>query len=159
VLGFCEVLHRTYESQNCSIARTLEIVGERWTILILRDAFLGVRRFDDFQRSLAISRGVLNTRLHRLCAEGILERRRYQERPERFEYRLTEKGRDLWPLLMAAVNWGDRYHAEHGPPRIFVHRNCGGELTDRRTCSKCGKELTVREVEWRAGPGAARAAA
>jgi DNA-binding HxlR family transcriptional regulator len=152
------VLHRTYESQNCSIARTLEIVGERWTILILRDAFLGVRRFDDFHRSLGISRGVLTARLQWLCEEGILERRRYQERPERFEYRLTEKGRDLWPLLVAAVNWGDRYQAEHGPPRIFLHRDCGGELTDRRTCSKCGKELTAREVEWRAGPGAARAA-
>jgi DNA-binding HxlR family transcriptional regulator len=152
------VLHRTYEDQNCSIARSLEVVGERWTILILRDAFLGVRRFDAFERSLGVSRGILATRLARLCDDGLLERRRYQESPERFEYRLTEKGRDLWPALHAFVNWGDRYEAENGPPRIFVHRGCGGEVTDRRLCAKCGAELTVRDVEWRDGPGARQAA-
>jgi DNA-binding HxlR family transcriptional regulator len=150
----CEVLHRTYDDQNCSIARTLEIVGERWTILILRDAFLGVRRFDDFQRGLGVSRGILAGRLDRLCDEGILERRRYRESPQRFEYRLTEKGRDLWPVLMSLMNWGDTYEAEHGPPKLFFHRECGGELTDRLTCVKCGEDLTVREVEWRPGPGA-----
>jgi DNA-binding HxlR family transcriptional regulator len=148
------MLKRGYEGQNCSIARTLEIVGERWTLLIMRDAFLGVRRFDDFERDLGISRGILASRLQLLCEEGILERRRYQESPERFEYRLTEKGRDLWPVLHALVRWGDRYESEKGPPRIFLHRDCGGEVTDRRTCAKCGAELTVRDVEWRPGPGA-----
>ena len=152
------MLHRTYEDQNCSIARTLEIVGERWTILILRDVFLGTRRFDDFERSLGVSRGILASRLARLCDEGILERRRYQESPERFEYRLTEKGRDLWPVLMALVKWGDRYEAEQGPPRIFLHRGCGGEVTDRRTCAKCGAALTARDVEVREGPGVRAAA-
>jgi DNA-binding HxlR family transcriptional regulator len=148
------VLHRTYEGQVCSVAGALETLGERWTILIIRDAFLGVRRFDDFQRRLGISRGVLTARLEWLCEEQILERRRYQERPERFEYRLTEKGRDLWPVLMALMRWGDRYEAEDGPPRIVLHRGCGGEVTEQLTCAKCDAELTVRDVEQRPGPGA-----
>jgi DNA-binding HxlR family transcriptional regulator len=154
VVAFCEVLHRTYDDQNCSIARALEHIGERWTLLILRDAFLGVRRFDDFERSLGISRGVLADRLERLVSEGILERRLYQERPARYEYRLTEKGRDLWPVTIALVKWGDRYYAEQGPPRLILHRNCGGEITERLVCSKCGAELTARDVEARPGPGA-----
>ena len=141
------------------MARTLEVVGERWTLLIIRDAFYGVRRFDDFQRRLGVSRGILASRLERLCEEGILERRRYQEHPERFEYRLTEKGRDLWPAVMALVKWGDRYVAENGPPRLFFHRDCGGELTDRLNCSKCGEALHPRDVEWQYGPGDKRAAA
>jgi len=148
------VLHRTYDDQNCSIARSLEVVGERWSMLIVRDAFLGIRRFDDFQRSLGVSRAVLSNRLDRLVAEGILERHRYQEHPERHEYRLTDKGRDLWPVTMALLGWGDRYYADHGPPKTFFHRECGGEVTDRRTCAKCGAELTVRDVEARPGPGA-----
>jgi DNA-binding HxlR family transcriptional regulator len=153
------VLHRTYADQNCSIARSLELIGERWTILIVRDAFLGVRRFDDFQRSLGVSRGVLADRLDRLVEAGILERRPYQEHPERHEYRLTEKGRDLWPVTMALARWGDRYLAENGPPRLFLHRGCGGEATDRLTCGKCGAELTVRDVEARPGPGSLVSAA
>ena len=155
----CEVLHRTYEGQVCSVAGALEVLGERWTLLIIRDAFLGVRRFDDFQRRLGISRGVLTARLEWLCEEDILERRRYQERPERFEYRLTEKGRDLWPVLMALMRWGDRYEAEGGPPRMVFHRDCGGEVTAQLTCAKCDAELTVRDVETRAGPGARGVAA
>jgi DNA-binding HxlR family transcriptional regulator len=147
------VLHRTYEGQQCSIARTLELVGERWTLLILRDVFLGVRRFDDFQRNLGIARNVLTDRLARLGDEGILERWPYQERPERFEYRLTAKGRDLWPVLHALVTWGDTHAAPHGPPRRFLHRGCGGKVTDRRTCARCGAELDVRDVEVRDGPG------
>jgi DNA-binding HxlR family transcriptional regulator len=158
VLGFCEVLHRTYEDQNCSIARSLELIGERWTILIVRDAFLGIRRFDDFQESLGLSRGVLADRLNRLVDAGILERRMYQERPERYEYRLTDKGRDLWPMTIALLKWGDRYYAEHGSPRLVLHRGCGGEVTEHLTCSKCGAELTARDVEARPGPGAVAAA-
>ena len=104
------VLHNTYEGQQqCPIARALEVVGERWTILIVRDAFRGVRRFDDFQRGLGIARNVLNARLQRLVEAGVLERQRYQERPERFEYVLTESGRDLEPVLRALVAWGDRH--------------------------------------------------
>ena len=148
------MLGRTYDNQNCSLARTLELIGERWTILVLRDAFLGVRRFEDFQRSLGIARNVLQARLQRLVAEGILERRRYQERPERFEYRLTDKGRDLWPVLVSLLKWGDRYAAPDGPPRIIEHRGCGGEIDEYLTCSRCGERLTSRTVVARPGPAA-----
>src|SRR5688500_9730788 len=98
------MLPRTYEDQNCSVARALEVLGDRWTLLVVRDAFLGVRRFDDFQRSLGIARNVLADRLGRLVDEGVLERRRYQERPERFEYRLTPKGLDLLPVTMSLMS-------------------------------------------------------
>jgi DNA-binding HxlR family transcriptional regulator len=149
------VLHRTYAGQVCSLARALEVVGERWTLLILRNAFLGMRRFDEFQEQLGISRGVLATRLQWLCDEGMLERRRYQKRPERFEYRLTQKGRDLWPAMIGLMKWGDRYEAGlEGPPRLVTHRDCGGEVTERATCARCGAELDVREVETRLLPGA-----
>jgi len=149
------MLPRTYESQNCSIARTLEVLGDRWTILLLRDAFLRVRRFEDFQRDLGIARNVLADRLQRLVDEGILERRRYQERPERFEYRLTEKGVDLWPIMISLMQWGDHhYPAEGGRPRVVRHRGCGGEVTKHLTCSKCGAELGARDAEAVYGPGA-----
>jgi DNA-binding HxlR family transcriptional regulator len=149
------MLPRTYETQNCSVARTLEVLGDRWTILIVRDAFLGVRRFDDFQRDLGLARNVLADRLGRLVEEGVLERRRYQERPERFEYRLTAKGIDLWPVTVSLMHWGDRYYpAEGGSPRVILHRDCGGELTRHLTCAKCGTELGPRDVVTESGPGA-----
>jgi DNA-binding HxlR family transcriptional regulator len=150
------VLHRTYEDQNCSIARSLELIGERWTLLIVRDVFLGVRRFDEIQRDLGVSRGILADRLDRLVDSGILERRPYQERPERFEYRLTDKGRDLWPVTFSLLKWGDRYYAKGGPPRLILHRNCGGEVTEHLRCSKCGAEVTSRDVRAVPGPGAAK---
>ena len=112
------MLKRDYEGQNCSIARALEIVGERWTLLIIRDAFLGRRRFEEFQESLGIARNVLTDRLNRLVEEGILERVRYSERPERFEYRLTPKGRDLQIALAGLRQWGDKYLSEK-PPRLL----------------------------------------
>ena len=141
------MLPRTYEDQNCSIARTLEVLGDRWTMLVMRDAFLRVRRFEDFQRELGVARNVLTDRLNRLVEEGILERVRYQDRPARFEYRLTEKGIDLWPVMMTMMQWGDRYYAPEGRPRIIRHRDCGGELIDHLKCSKCGAELGPRDVE------------
>ena len=148
------MLHNTYAGQVCSVARTLEVVGERWTLLILRDAFSGVRRFDDFQRNLGIARNVLNTRLQRLVEAGLLERRRYQERPERYEYRLTERGKDLWPTLVALMQWGDRHAAgADGPPTVVRHRGCGGVMTDRRICADCGAELGLRDVVAEPGPG------
>jgi DNA-binding HxlR family transcriptional regulator len=149
------VLHNTYDGQTCSVARTLEIVGERWTLLILRDAFLGVRRFDEFQRSLGVARNVLTTRLQRLIDAGLLERRLYQERPERYEYRLTDMGLDLWPAVVALMEFGDRHLAgEAGPPMLLAHRDCGGRVTAARTCSECGAELTARDVTAQPGPGA-----
>jgi DNA-binding HxlR family transcriptional regulator len=152
------MLGNSYDDQLCSIARTLELIGERWTILIVRDAFLGIRRFDDLQRSLGIARNVLQNRLERLVEHGILERVRYQERPERFEYRLTEKGIDLWPVLVSLISWGDRHTAPDGPPIILEHRDCGGRVSDRRICEKCGAFLGPRDVKARPGPARLAAA-
>jgi DNA-binding HxlR family transcriptional regulator len=149
------VLPRTYDSQNCSIARALEVLGDRWTLLVIRDAFLGVRRFDDFQADLGVARNVLADRLQRLVEEGILARRRYQERPERFEYHLTDKGLDLWPVTMSLLHWGDRYYeADGGRPRVVRHRDCGGEVTRHLSCARCGAELGPRDVRAEPGPGA-----
>jgi DNA-binding HxlR family transcriptional regulator len=142
------MLGKDYSELNCSIARTLELVGERWTLLILRDAFLGRRRFDEFQSSLGIARNVLQARLERLVEAGILQRELYQERPARYEYRLTRKGVDLWPTLMALLNWGDKYApAEDGPPVRIRHRECGGEMDERRRCRKCGRDLEPWDAE------------
>ncbi|HSD80191.1 MAG TPA: helix-turn-helix domain-containing protein [Solirubrobacteraceae bacterium] len=150
------MLPRTYDDQNCSIARALEVLGDRWTLLVIRDAFLGLRRFDDFQRDLGVARNVLADRLGRLVDEGILHRHRYQERPERFEYRLTAKGRELWPVTMALLRWGDRYYAGDGPPRLIRHRGCGGAVTERLRCDRCGADLDLGDVEAVFGPGARR---
>jgi DNA-binding HxlR family transcriptional regulator len=147
-------LPRTYESQNCSIARSLEVVGDRWTLLVIRSAFEGVRRFDDFQDELGVARNVLTDRLNRLCDEGVMRRVPYQERPERFEYRLTRKGVELWPAMMTLMMWGDRHYAPEGPPTIIVHRGCGGTLTPRFTCGSCGAFLEPSDVEPRPGPSA-----
>ena len=140
------MLPNDYEGQNCSIARALEVVGERWTLLIIRDVFLGIRRFEDLQRDLGVARNVLQVRLERLVEEGILVKRPYQERPLRSEYRLTEKGADLWPVLVALLQWGDRYGIEGERPTILRHRGCGGELDDRRRCVACGADVTVTEA-------------
>jgi DNA-binding HxlR family transcriptional regulator len=153
------VLPRTYDNQNCSIARTLELVGERWTMLVLREAFLGRRRFEEYAERLEIARNVLSARLAHLVEEGVLEKVRYQQRPERFEYRLTDKGLDLWPVLFALMRYGDRHYAPDGPPMLITHRGCGGELTDRRACARCGAGLTVADVEAHPGPAALSAAA
>ncbi|MFI0354534.1 winged helix-turn-helix transcriptional regulator [Actinomadura sp. 9N407] len=147
-------LPRTYDSQNCSIARSLEVVGDRWTLLVIRSAFEGVRRFDDFQDALGVARNVLTDRLIRLCDEGILRRVRYQERPDRFEYRLTRKGVELWPVIMTLLKWGDRHYAPGGPPLLVGHAGCPGLLTDRLTCDHCGAVLEPDQVEPRPGPGA-----
>jgi DNA-binding HxlR family transcriptional regulator len=150
------VLPRTYNTQVCSVARALEAIGDRWTMLVIRDVFLGVRRFEDFQRDLGIARNVLADRLSRLVDEGILERRRYQEKPERFEYRLTEKGAALWPVLVSLMKWGDRYAAPDGQPTLILHRDCGGEVDERFRCTACGADVEARTAEARPGPAAAR---
>jgi DNA-binding HxlR family transcriptional regulator len=141
------VLPRTYEGQDCSIAATLEIIGDRWTLLVLREMFLGNRRFDDVQRRLGVARNVLADRLARLVDEGILERSRYQERPERFEYRLTDDGLGLWPVLVALLQWGDARRTDDRRPMVLYHRGCAGEVDDRRRCTECGAELGPRDVE------------
>jgi len=143
------VLPRSYETQRCSIAKALEMVGDRWTMLIIREAFWGTRRFDDFQRNLGIARTVLTERLARLVDDNLLHKQRYHERPERFEYRLTEKGTELWPVLMALLFWGDRYAIDGPPPVVVVHRDCGGQLDDRRRCTRCGRALGPSDVQGR----------
>jgi DNA-binding HxlR family transcriptional regulator len=150
-----EMLRNDYDSQVCSIAGALEVVGERWSLLIVRNIMLGLRRFDEIQRNLDIARNVLQTRLTRLQEQGVLERRRYQEHPPRFEYRLTEKGLDLWPTIVALMQWGDRYAAPaEGPAVLLRHRGCGGAVDEHRTCAACGAKLSVRDALAVAGPGA-----
>src|SRR5437763_9614044 len=124
-------------------------------MLIVRDAFLGVRRFDDYQRSLDIARNVLTARLQRLVDDEVLERRPYQDNPPRHEYRLTKKGADLWPVAVSLLKWGDRYLAEDGPPRLLLHRDCGGEIDERFHCSKCSVDVWARDAVAVPGPGAA----
>jgi DNA-binding HxlR family transcriptional regulator len=153
------MLGRTYEGQNCSVAKSLELVGERWTMLVVREIFLGNRRFDEIAARLGIARNVLTARLGRLVEEGVLERVRYQERPERFEYRLTEKGIDLWPVIVSLVQFGDRYYAPDGPPMVLTHKGCGGAVDAHRTCDRCQARLTARDVVAQPGPGALSAAA
>jgi DNA-binding HxlR family transcriptional regulator len=149
------MLGREYEGQTCSIARTLELVGERWTLLILRDVFLGVRRFDDLQAQLGVARNVLAARLQRLVDTGLLERQPYGERPVRHEYRLSEEGRSLWPVLVELMQWGDRYAAAPGgPPTVLRHIDCGGTLGPHRACARCGALLEIDDVRSEPGPGA-----
>jgi DNA-binding HxlR family transcriptional regulator len=144
--------------ETCSVARALSVVGDRWTLMILRDCFLGTRRFADFQRHLGAARNLVADRLAKLCADGILERRRYRDRPPRFEYVLTSMGRDLQPVMLALVAWGDRWmdpEAE-GPPLENVHLGCGRPMHQRGVCSECGEPLTLDNVRPRLGPALAR---
>src|SRR3954452_23315150 len=140
-------LGNTYAGQTCSIASALEIIGERWTLLIIRDAMLGLRRFDELQASLGIARNILQSRLESLVAQDILVKRRYQERPARYEYRLTDKGIDLWPIIVSLLQWGDAHApTAAGPPVMLEHRNCGGALNAHRLCERCGEPVGPREV-------------
>jgi DNA-binding HxlR family transcriptional regulator len=141
----------------CSVARALSVVGDRWTLLILRDTFLGVRRFEDFQRDLGTTRHRLTDRLRKLVAHGILDRVRYQDHPPRFEYRLTEKGRDLYPVVVSLTRWGDRWMAgRHGPPVELVHRACGKTTMPALACPECGEPVFARDMIARPGPGLRR---
>jgi DNA-binding HxlR family transcriptional regulator len=148
------VERKSFADMHCSVAQCLEVVGEWWSMLIVRDAFFGVTRFDDFQQRLGVSRNVLNQRLTHLVDAGVFERVQYCERPPRHEYRLTDKGRDLWPVLNAMRQWGDTYAAPDGPPVRLVHKGCG-ELTDGiLTCAACGEPMGPRDVRAQPGPGA-----
>ena len=137
---------------TCSVARALSVVGDRWTLLVLRDAFLGVRRFEDF-RAVGLTRHRLADRLKKLVAAGVLERVRYQERPPRFEYRLSDKGRDLYPVIVSLVRWGDRWMAgEAGPPVELIHRGCGHVIMPVLACPYCAEPVTARDMRAQAGP-------
>ncbi|MFQ5416573.1 MAG: winged helix-turn-helix transcriptional regulator [Myxococcota bacterium] len=132
---------------HCSVARSLSVVGDRWTLLILRDCFLGRRRFDHLLASLEVSPHLLSTRLSKLVEHGILERRPYRERPVRCEYRLTDKGIDLYPVIVGLLRWGDRWMLEDAaPPLTLVHEDCGHTVTPTLACSACGEDLDPRRV-------------
>jgi DNA-binding HxlR family transcriptional regulator len=139
------MLPSTYEDQNCTIARALEIVGERWTLLVIRDALLGIRRFEDFQARLGISRAVLSDRLSELVEHGILDRVPYQERPVRHEYVITERGEALWPAIAALWQWGSALTPE-GSPRRFRHADCSGSIEAEVRCTDCGQILEPEDV-------------
>jgi DNA-binding HxlR family transcriptional regulator len=134
---------------DCSIAASLSFVGDRWTLLILRDAFRGVRRFGDFCADLGIARNILADRLEKLVDAGIFAKVKYQDRPVRYEYRLTEKGRDLSPALVALMRWGDRWALEGDPPTLLVHDACGSELEQLLRCPECGVEVTPTHIRSR----------
>jgi DNA-binding HxlR family transcriptional regulator len=144
---------KSFAGMDCSVAQCLEVVGEWWTLLIVRDAFLGFSRFDQFESRLGIARNVLTQRLEHLVSEGVLERVPYQERPVRYDYLLTAKGRDLWQVVTAMRQWGDRWAAPAGPPTQIVHDECGAVTTVLPTCSSCGGELSSLNVTVVRGPG------
>ena len=132
----------------------MEILGERWTFLILHEAFHGVRRFSAMQRNLGIARNILSARLQTLVRAGILERRRYQEEPERFEYRLTGAGRDLYPAVIAIMRWGDRHLAREAGPPVVLRHACGEEADPVLVCGHCREPLHPHDVTPQPGPGA-----
>ncbi|MEU5715645.1 helix-turn-helix domain-containing protein [Streptomyces sp. NPDC020403] len=146
-------LGKDYATQQCSIARALEVIGERWTLLVVRDAFYGVRRYNDFLGHLGIPRAVLAARLQSLTDAGVLARRRYQESPPRDEYVLTDSGRALWPTLRSLGLWGREHVEGTVPMRIFVHAACGTELGVYGECPACGTGVPLEDVEMRPGPG------
>ena len=141
----------TDSERPCSIQRSLDILGDRWTILIMRDAFRGIRRFDEFRRDLDIARPVLTDRLHRLVDAGVLVKRQYCQRPPRFEYRLTEKGAALSPALVALMRWGDDWLSDDGPPTVLVHDVCGQPLDQTFVCWHCDETFLPAEIASRPG--------
>jgi DNA-binding HxlR family transcriptional regulator len=147
------MLGQTYDNQLCSIARTLAVVGERWSLLIIRDALLGLRRFEEYQDSLGIARNVLARRLTKLVEDGLLDRVCYQERPARYEYRPTGKAKDLLTALLSLMHWGDE-HAENplGLPRITSHAGCAGTVREQLACTECGRVVGPDAVEMLPGP-------
>jgi DNA-binding HxlR family transcriptional regulator len=141
-------MRRTYVGQRCTVARALEVVGERWTLLIIRDAFLGVTRFEGFRDTLEIPRNVLTARLNLLVEHGVLERVEYQQRPVRHEYRLTDKGRELSPVIRSLMDWGDEHYVDDlpSPPTRVVHEGCGGRVVSQMVCECCERPLRPVEV-------------
>lgn len=138
---------------DCSVAQCLEVVGEWWSMLIVRDAFMGVTRFEDFQRRLGISRNILRDRLNSLVAADVLVRVPYSVHPPRADYKLTQKGRELWPVLTTMRQWGDKYAAPSGPPIEVVHAWCGKTALVEMVCGECGERVSAHDVKAVAGPG------
>lgn len=149
-----EVLDIGHRLQADSVGRTLSLVGERWTIMILREAFFGVRRYGQFARNLNIPRPTLSLRLRKLVDAGLFDRVLYSTDPDRHEYRLTQAGRDLFPAVVALMRWGDTYLAgPQGPPIVLRHETCGKHTRPHLTCDQCGEEINTRNVRPERGPG------
>jgi len=141
---------------HCSLARGLDLIGDWWSPLIVRDLFLGLTRFDELIENLGISRNLLTRRLKLLVGSGIVERKSYRRKPIRYEYRLTEAGRDLVPAILALTAWGDRWaRPKEGSPMLFVHKRCGRQFQPQVTCSACGEVITADAVKTLGGPGGA----
>lgn len=148
---------RPKRPKPCSVERALSQAGDAWTFLILREAFFGARRFDQFQAQLAAAPNILTDRLKKLVVNDLLEKRRYQERPPRFEYRLTEKGIDLYPAIVLQMRWGDRWLDQgRGAPLLLVHKKCGKVSRPVLICDCCGKPIAAHDMGWKPGPGAKR---
>ncbi|MEY9845922.1 DNA-binding HxlR family transcriptional regulator [Streptacidiphilus sp. BW17] len=143
-----------YELQDCSLARALEVVGERWSMLILRDAFYGVQRFNDFLAHLDIPRAVLTARLQSLVAAGVLRKEPYQQSPVRHRYLLTDSGRELWLPVYSLAMWGERHSSPDGSRMVFSHATCGTVLDPLSGCPSCGVPVPPEDIEVRRGPGA-----
>ena len=136
-----------FAKMECSVARTLDAIGDRWSLLILRDAFYGVHRFEDFREDLGVARNILTDRLQKMLAHGVMERVQYDDRPPRFEYRLTEKGRDLLPVVLTMMRWGNKWtQGGQEAPVTLTHTTCGHETEPVVTCSHCGEELVRHEL-------------
>jgi DNA-binding HxlR family transcriptional regulator len=149
--------YRPFAGQNCSVAEALAVVGERWTLLIVREVLLGRRRFQDIRAGTGVATNILSDRLQTLVDHGVLRRERYGEHPDALEYVPTSKGVDLWPVITSLLAWGDRYAAPDGAPRVVVHTTCGHDADPRMHCAHCGDELDPRAVATRPGPGASAA--
>ncbi|MGW1724213.1 winged helix-turn-helix transcriptional regulator [Streptomyces sp. NPDC002306] len=144
----------SFSNWPCSIARTMDLLGDAWTPLVLREAFYGIRRFDEFQQELGIARNTLADRLRLLVAEGMLDKRPYQEQPRRYDYVLTEKGRDFFGVLAVMSRWGDRWLAgEEGAPVVLRHRSCGHDTEAEVVCAACREPLRAEDTSMRMGPG------
>lgn len=147
--------YRPFTDQNCSIAGALSIVGERWTLLVMREVMLGRRRFAEIKRNTGVASNILTDRLEVLVDHGLLRRKLYSEHPESYEYIPTRKGLDLNPVIIALLQWGDRYAApEAGAPRVPVHITCGHDADPQLHCSHCGETIQSADLRVRPGPGA-----
>jgi len=154
-MDYCEGMpKRDFADISCSIARAVGVVGQRWTPLILRDLFAGMTRFEDLRRDLGIASNILAARLDELEGHGVVERRQYQSMPARHEYLLTDKGRDLYPVIATLLAWGDKYLSLDGAPALTVHADCGHVTTAKTVCAECGGELKAGNAIHTAGPGA-----
>jgi DNA-binding HxlR family transcriptional regulator len=155
----CSVKRTSTSGWPCTVARSVDVLGDHWNLLLIRQACLGMRRFDDFQTALGIGRNILTQRLARLVDEGIFTKVPYQESPARFEYRLTDKGREVYPILAAMAAWGERWlTGPEGTPLVLHHTSCDHDMQAVVVCSECAEPIDVRKVRAKAGPGYPKAA-